>query len=338
MGNRRTCFSVLWKRKYCLGLMLAACLGSGSAISQTKDASEAYPSRPIRLIVGFPPGGSTDLIARSLGNVMSARLGQQVVVDNRAGGGGGIAYETTSRAAADGHTIALAISGLVTGPIINPKLAFDSVKDFTPIALVATSPYSVIVHPSVPAKSIQEFRKYAASVPRQLNYGSSGHGGGSHLAIELFKILTGLDIVHVPYKGTGPAITDLIANRIQMMFAGAISSLPHVKANRVRVLAVTGSARSAVLPDVPTLTETILPGFDAAEWFGMVGPAKMPGPLVSRLNREILSAMTNPNFREQISNGGATVAVGTPAEFSKFIAAEKEKWSTVVTKAKITPE
>ena len=172
-----------------LGFIFAASIVCESAIAQTKDETGAYPSRPIRLSVGFPPGGSTDLIARSLGNILSTRLGQQVVIDNRAGGGGAIAYDITSRASADGYTITLAISGLVTGPIINPKLSFDSVKDFTPITLVATSPYSVIVHPSVPAKSIQEFGKYVASVPKQLNYGSSGYGGGSHLAIELFKII-----------------------------------------------------------------------------------------------------------------------------------------------------
>jgi len=318
--------------------MLAASVACESAIAQSKEVIEAYPSRPIRLIVGFPPGGSTDVIARSLGSILSTRLGQQVVIDNRAGGGGAIAYDITSRAAADGYTLTLAISGLVTGPIINPKLSFDSVKDFTPITLVATSPYSVVVHPSVPAKSIQEFSKFVASAPKKLNYGSSGYGGGSHLAIELFKIMSGLDMVHVPYKGTGPAMTDLVAGRIQMMFAGAISSLPHIKANRVRALAVTGALRSTALPEIPTLSETILPNFDAAEWFGVLGPAKLPATLVSKLNKEILAAMSNANFREQISNGGAVIAGGTSADFVKYIAAEKNKWSNVVTKAQITLE
>jgi tripartite-type tricarboxylate transporter receptor subunit TctC len=278
------------------------------------------------------------VIARSLGQIVSASVHQQIVVDNRPGGGGLIGYELAARAAPDGYTTTLAISGLVTAPVINPKVPYDPVRDFTPIALVGTSPYSIVVHPGVAANTIQEFRALLASAPKQVNYGSSGYGGGAHLAIELFKIMAGVDMVHVPYKGTGPAMTDLIAGRIHVMFAGAISSLPHIKAGRVRALAVTGRTRSTVLPQLPTLAESIVPGYEAFEWFGLLGPARLPAPVVSRLYKEVAAAMNTPAFREQMLKSGLVVASGTPGDFAKFIMSEQKKWARVVSEAKITPE
>lgn len=319
-------------------LLAATTICAHATAAPARDAAEAFPSRPIRLIVAFPPGGSTDVIARSLGQIVSTSVRQQIVVDNRPGGGGLIGYELTARAAPDGYTTTLAISGLVTGPVINPKVPYDPIKDFTPIALVGTSPYSVVVHPVVAARTIQEFHALLASAPKQLNYGSSGYGGGAHLAIELFKIMAGVDMVHIPYKGTGPAMTDLIAGRIQVMFAGAISSLPHIKGGRVRALAVTGRTRSTVLPQLPTVAESIVPNYEAFEWFGVLGPAKLPAPILSRLHREVAAAMNTPDFREQMLKSGLVVASGTPADFAKFIVSEHKKWSRVVTDAKITPE
>lgn len=319
-------------------MALAMLMVAQPVATQPKDTADVFPNRPIRLIVAYPPGGSVDTAARVLGHILSSTLGQQVVIDNRPGGGGSIGNELVARATPDGYTLILAISGVVTGPLVNPKLSFDPVKDFTPIIRVATSAYNVIVNPSVPASTIQELRTLVMSNPGKLNYGTPGYGSGQHLAIELFRAMSGLNIVHVPYRGAAPAQMDLIAGRIQLMFGGAISSLPHIKAGRLRALAVTGRARSMVLPELPTLAETIVAGYEAVEWFGALAPAKLPAPLVSRWHKEIAAAMNTTALQEVFVKGGAVVETSTPQEFGAFILAEKTKWARVVAQAKITPE
>lgn len=319
-------------------IALAMLLASNVVAAQPKESSEAFPNRPIRLVVAYPPGGSTDTAARVLSSILSPKFGQQVVVDNRPGAGGSIGNALVARAAPDGYTITLAISGLVTGPVVNPSLPFDPVEDFTPIIRIATTPFTVAVHPSVPVSTIKELQSFVASNPGKLNFGTPGYGAGQHLAVELFMSMSGLKMTHVPYKGAGPAQLDLIAGRIQLMFAGAISSLPHVKAGRLRALAVTSSVRSTALPELPTLAESMVPGYEAVEWFGFVAPAKLPEPLVSLWHREIAAAMNTATLRDLFVKGGAIVETTTPAQFRAFILAEKKKWARVVQEAKITPQ
>ena len=305
----------------------ALALATGSSPAQPG----AFPDRPIHFIVGFTPGGPSDILSRALGQKLADRWGQQVVIENRPGAGGNIAAEAVARSAPDGYTWLLGNNSiLATNASLYRKLGYDPVKDFAPVALVAIQPNILVVNPQVPASSVPELIALARAKPGQLNYASSGSGAAAHLSGELFKTMTGVDMVHVPYKGAQPALTDVIAGQAQLMFATSVSVLPHVKTGRLRALAVTTARRSATIPELPTVAEAGVPGFESITWHGVVVPAATPVPLVERLNRDIVAVLQMPDVRERLAALGAEVVGGTPKDFADYIAREIPKWTKVV--------
>ena len=291
----------------------------------------AFPDKPVRFVVGFTPGGPSDILARAVGQKLAERWGQQVVIENRPGAGGNLAAEVVAKSAPDGHTWLLGNNSiLATNQSLYRKLPYDPLKDFAPVALVAVQPNILVVHPDVKANSVMELVALAKQNPGRLNYASSGAGAAAHLAGELFKTMAGVDIVHVPYKGAQPALTDLIAGHAQLMFATSASVIPYVKAGRLRALAVTTAQRSPSVPELPTVSEAGLAGFEATTWHGVVVPSATPGPLVQRLNEELNLVLNNKELRERLAGLGAEVVTGTPREFADYIAREIPKWSKVV--------
>ena len=290
-------------------------------------------------MVPFAAGGATDVLARLVGERLTATLGQQVVVDNRPGAGGNIGSDVVARAEPDGYTILMGAVGThAINPSLYPKMPYDPVKDFAPVTLVASVPNVLVVNPEVPANSVQELIDLAKAKPGELNFASSGNGTSIHLSGELFKAMTGTDIVHVPYKGSGPAVTDLLGGQVQMMFDNMPSSLPHVKAGKLRALGVTSAKRSPALPEVPTIAEAGVPGYDATSWFGILAPAGTPEPVVTRLQGAIVQALGEPEMRQRMADLGAEPVGDTPAEFGQFIAAEIAKWAKVVNDAGVKLE
>jgi tripartite-type tricarboxylate transporter receptor subunit TctC len=290
-----------------------------------------FPEKPIRFVVGFTPGGPSDILARALGQKLAEAWRQQLVVENRPGAGGNVAAEVVAKSDADGYTWLLGNNSiLATNQSLYRSLGYDPVKDFAPVALVAIQPNILVVNPEVPAKSVHELIALARAQPGKLNYASSGSGAAAHLAGELFKAMTGVDMVHVPYKGAQPALTDVIAGQAQLMFATSASVIPYIKAGRLRALAVTTVRRSASVPDLPTVSEAGVPGFEAITWHGVVVPAATPALLVERLNRDIVAALKDRSLRERLEALGAEVAPGTPREFGEYIAREIPKWAKVV--------
>ena len=285
----------------------------------------------MRFVIGFTPGGPSDILARAVGQKLAERWGQQVVIENRPGAGGNLAAEVVAKSAPDGHTWLLGNNSiLATNQSLYRKLPYDPVRDFAPVALVAVQPNILVVHPDVKANSVMELVVLAKQNPGRLNYASSGAGAAAHLAGELFKTMAGVDIVHVPYKGAQPALTDLIAGHAQLMFATSASVIPYVKAGRLRALAVTTAQRSPSVPELPTVSEAGLAGFEATTWHGVVVPSATPGPLVQRLNEELNLVLNNKELRERLAGLGAEVVTGTPREFADYIAREIPKWSKVV--------
>jgi tripartite-type tricarboxylate transporter receptor subunit TctC len=301
------------------------------ALCASVAGAQTFPERPIRFVVGFTPGGPSDILARALGQKLSERLGQQVIVENRPGAGGNIAAEQVAKSGADGHTWLLGNNSiLATNQSLYQKPGYDPVTDFAPVALVAIQPNILVVHPGVAAGSVRELIALAQARPGELNYASSGSGAAAHLAGELFNAMTGVHIQHVPYKGAQPALTDLIGGRVQLMFATSASVLPHIKAGRLRALAVTSARRSASIPELPTVAEAGVPGFEAITWHGVVVPAATPAALVERLNRDIVAVLRQPELRERLAALGAEINTGTPRDFADYIATEIPKWAKVV--------
>jgi tripartite-type tricarboxylate transporter receptor subunit TctC len=299
----------------------------------------AYPSRPLHLIVPFPPGGSTDILARVLGQKLSEVLEQPVVVDNRPGAGGSIGAEAAAKAAPDGYTLLMGQLGpLAVSPAIYKKLPYDPVKSFAPVCLMAIVPSVLVVNTSLPFSSAAELIAYAKKNPGRLTYGSAGNGSTSHLTTEYFKLATGTDILHVPYKGVGPMLTDLVSGQVAMGINGAPAVMPHVTSGRLRALAVTSLARVPSLPDIPTLDEAGVKGFEANGWYGIVAPAGTPSAIVLRLNSGIRRAVGTPELRARLDAEGAIPAGGTPEEFGALIASEIVRWGTVLKKAGIEPQ
>jgi len=293
--------------------------------------AQGWPGKPVRFIVGFTPGGPSDILARALGQKLADLRDQQVVIENRPGAGGNIAAELVAKSAPDGATWLLGNNSiLATNQSLYRSLGYDPVKDFAPVALVAIQPNILVVNPDVPASSVKELIALAKARPGELNYASSGSGAAAHLAGELFKAMTGVDMVHVPYKGAQPALTDVIAGQAQLMFATSASVIPYIKAGRLRALAVTTARRSAAVPELPTLSEAGVPGFEAITWHGVVVPGATPAPLVERLNRDIVEVLRLPDLRERLESLGAEVAAGTPRDFADYIAREIPKWTKVV--------
>jgi len=309
------------------------------APASVAEAAEAYPSKPIRLIVPFSPGGPADVLARVVGDKIGASMGKPVVVDNRAGAGGNIGMALGAKAAPDGYTLVLAPAGnLTVNPSLYRNVPYDVAKDFAPVTVVAAVPNILVVHPSIPAKNLTEFIAYAKSHPGQLNFSSPGAGSGAHLAGELFKSMVGADMVHVPFNGIAPAVTAVLAGDVQLMFAGAPAVLQHVRAGKLHALGVASLKRIAGAPDLPTLSESGLAGFDVTSWYSIVAPAGTPPEIVARLQREINKALREPDVREKLAGLGAEPIANTPAEFAAMIKTETAKWSEIVKSAKITIE
>ena len=318
-------------RRTLLRCVSAALLGIAANLCIAQPGSPQFPSKPVRFIVGFTPGGPSDILARALAQKLSELWGQQVLVENYAGAGGNIAADLVAKSAADGHTWLLGNNSiLATNASLYRKLSYDPVKDFAPVTLVAVQPNILVVNPAVPANSVRELIALASARAGQFNYASSGSGAAAHLAGELFKAMAHVDIVHVPYKGAQPALTDLIAGHAQLMFATSASVVPYIKSGRLRALAVTTAQRSALMPDLPTVSEAGVPGFEATTWHGVVVPAATPAALVARLNRDIVQVLALPDLRERLSGLGAEVATGTPREFADCIARETPKWAAIV--------
>ncbi|MEP6657532.1 MAG: tripartite tricarboxylate transporter substrate binding protein [Betaproteobacteria bacterium] len=304
-------------------LLAIAPLAHGQAAS--------YPVRPIRLVVPFPAGGATDILARAIGQRFSEVLGQPVIVDNRPGAGGNIGSELVAKATPDGYTLLMGTVGThAINPSLYAKMPYDHVKDFAPVILVAGVPNVFVVHPSVPVRTVGEFIAYAKANPGKLNFASSGSGTSIHLAGELFKVMAGVQMTHVPYKGSSPAIQDLLGGQVQLMFDNLPSALPQIKAGKLRALAVTSANRTPTLPDVPTVAEAGLPGFEASSWFGVLAPAGTPPAIINRLNAEGVKWLATPEAKEKMQNLGANAAGGTPDDFAAHIRAETVKWARVV--------
>ena len=317
-----------------LARLLLAIVTIAMALSGTHASAQgatSYPNKPIKIVVPFPPGGATDILARAIGFELQKAWGQSVIIENKPGAGGNTGADLVAKAAADGYTL---VMGTVGTHAINmslyAKMPYDAVKDFEPVVLVAGVPNLLVVHPSVNAKSVRELTALAKSQPGKLNVASSGNGTSIHLAAELYKQMAGVDILHVPYKGSSPAVADLLGGQVQMMFDNMPSSLPHAKAGKLRALAVTSMTRSAALPDVPTLDEEGLKGFDATSWFGLLAPAGTPRDIVAKLNSASVKALASAEMRERLAAQGADPVGNTPDQFATFIKAEIDKWAKIV--------
>jgi len=299
-------------------------------------AQGAYPTKPVRLIVAFPPGGSTDIIARLVGQKLGERVGQQVVVDNRGGAGGTIGTEIASRATADGYTLTMGTTSThVIAPAIFPDVKYDPVKDFEPITLVAITPYMLVLHPGVKAKNLKEFIALVKSQPGKLNFASAGAGTTTQIAMEMLKLAAGLDIVHVPFKGNGPAGTATMGGQVQALFGSMPAVLPHAKAGRLHPIAVGTTQRSAALPNVPTVAESGFPGFEVSLWLGFFAPKGTPGPVLKKLYGELVAIAKSPEMKEPFERNGADPLTTTPAELNKLMKAELAKYSKVIKAANI---
>ena len=319
-------------------VQLARALSAALFLVAPLAAAQTYPGKPVRIIIPSSTGGAVDGLARIVAQISPA-LGQQVIADNRPGANGMIGMELAAKAPPDGHTIVLGFLGpLAVSPSLVRKMTYDPVRDFAPITMVAAAPLLVAAHPSVPARSVRELTQLAKSRPGQVTYGTGGTGTGGHLTMELFRLTTGADVLHVPYRGVGPALIDVLGGQISLMVASPISAQPHVKAGRLRGIAVTGAQRSPALSEVPTMIESGLPRFESTTWFGVLAPAGTPPAVVSRLHGEIVKVLQQPAVREQIMSLGADPSGSTPEEFGAYIKSEIAKWAKVVKAADIKPE
>jgi tripartite-type tricarboxylate transporter receptor subunit TctC len=326
------------RRRFLAFVLPCAAIASAGALGAQSDKAGGYPTKPVRLIVPLTAGGPTDLLARIIAIPLAESLGQQVIVDNRPGAGGNIGADIAAKSPPDGYTLFMGTSGpLAINSSLYPKLPFDPIRDFAPVILAASAPFVVIVHPSVAANNVKELIALAKSKPGQLNYGSVP-GSASHLSTELFKMMAGVNIVHIPYKGAAPATTDVIAGQIQVSFASTPGSMPVVKANKVKALAVTSAKRIAKLPDVPTIAESALPGYEGSVWYGVVAPAHTPREVVQRLNRDIAQVIAQPVHRERMLAGDFEPTTSTPEQFAAFIKSETAKWGKVVRASGARPE
>jgi tripartite-type tricarboxylate transporter receptor subunit TctC len=306
------------------------------AVSRVASA-QAYPSRPVHWIIGFAPGGATDIIARLMGQWLSERLGQPFVIESRPGAGSNIGTEAVVNAPADGYTLLLTAPANTVNATLYDKLNYNFIRDIAPVASISREPNVMVVNPALPVRSVAEFIAYAKANPGRINMASSGIGTAVHMAGELFKMMTGVNMQHVPYRGAAPAITDLLAGQVQVMFASMPSSIEYVRTGRLRALAVTTAARSPALPDVPTVGDTVA-GFEASSVYGVGAPRKTPVEVIEKLNAEINAILADPKAKARLAELGGTVLPGSPADFGKLIAAETEKWGRVVRAANLKPE
>ncbi len=301
-------------------------------------AAQDYPTRPIRMIVPYPPGGGTDVIARILQEPLAAELGQPIVIENKGGAAGNVGTDVAAKAPPDGYTILFTLSSHTINPKLYDKLPFDAERDFVPITLATLVPQILVAHPSVPANNVKELIALAKANPGKLNYASVGTGSPGHIAGELFKLRTGVDIVHVPYKGGGPAVTDTIGGQVQLLFVTMPAAWQHVKSGRLKALAVTSAKRAVTAPEVPTIAESGVPDYVVDSWYGAVAPAKTPPAVVARLNAAFAKVLENPQIKEKLLAQGAEAAPGSPADFDRRIKDELAKWEVVIKSAGIKPE
>ena len=315
---------------------LAMIVASGSLAPAS--AQQPYPVKPIRIISPFAPGGGNDVLCRTVAQKLAENLKQQVLVENRPGANGIIGTEAAARSAPDGYTIVLIPSGHAVNATLYRKLPYDSIRDFTPITLVGSSPLVLAVHPSVPAKNVKELAALAKARPGQFTYGSAGVGSSGHLAGALFETLTGTKLLHVPYKGMGLALTDLIAGHVTLTFGTNLSVVPQVRSGRLRALAITSAQRAPGLPDLPTVAESGIPGYEASLWYGFVGPARIPPEIVRRLNSEIVAVLGLPDVRVRLSSQGVEARPSTPEEFARLLVTDLERWAKVVQRAGVRVE
>ena len=300
--------------------------------------AQPYPVKPVRMIAASSPGSAVDIVARIVAQKLGEQIGQQVIIDNRAGAGGNLGAELAAKAPPDGYTLFMGTPAHAINTGLYRKLNYDLVRDFAPISQVTSGQYVIVAHPSLPVKSVSELIALARAKPGQLNYASAGSGNATHLAGELFNSAARVKLVHVPYKGSGPAVTDLVGGQVQLMFANLVAALPQVKTARLRALAVTGEKRAAAAPELPTVIEAGVPGYVVISWFGVLAPAATPRELVMRLNAELARTMAAPDVRERLAGEGAEPTVGTPEQFAAFLKADIAQWTKVIKNAGITPE
>jgi tripartite-type tricarboxylate transporter receptor subunit TctC len=317
-------------RKKILYAVIAALGVSGPAFAQS------YPVKPIRMVVHFPPGGPTDLVARTVGQKLTEAWGQQVVVDNRPGAGGIVGVESVVRAPPDGYTLLFATGGSMSiTPAIGTKTSYDVFRDLTPVNLVVINPQLLVLHPSLPAGSLKELIKFAKARPGQINYASVGPGSPQHLGMEMLKHMTGVDMVHIPYKGTAPAMTDVLAGHVSLMFNSMPSVLQHTRSGRLRGIAVSTARRSSAAPDIPTVAESGVPGFSYATWYGILGPAGLPKDVVTKLNTEVMRILRDKEVAGRLLREGAEPAPGTPEDLAKYMRSEYDQWRKTIAAAKL---
>ncbi len=315
--------------------LLFGCLFASTTFVHALD----YPSRPLRLIVPTAPGGGTDFTGRLVAAKLSESLGQQVVVENRGGGGGSVGADNAAKSTPDGYTLLLgSIATHAVNPALYKKLPYDHIKDFAPVSLIGTVPNALVVHPSVPAKSVQEFIAYAKANPGKINYGSSGVGSPPHLSMELLRSLTGINLVHVPYKGAGPALADLLGGQVQAMCTSLAGLINFIKSGRVRALGVTTAKRNPQLPDVPTIVESGIPGYEVTIWYAVFAPVATPRAIVQKLNTEMVKALNSPEMKERMALQGMDPAPSTPAELAAFVKVETAKWAKAAKDSGATAE
>ena len=317
---------------------MLVCAAAGALITGNVSAQAPYPSKPIRVIVPSSAGGGTDIIARIVSPKLNERLGQQIVIENRPGAGTMIGGDVAAKAPPDGYTLLMCVSTLATNPVIYRKVPYNALTDFAPITLVMTAPNLLVVHPSLPIKTVKELIWFAQARPGELNYGSAGAGTGPHLSMELFMSMAKIKMVHIPYKGSAPAMIDLLGGQVVTMASTMLTGLPHVRTGRLRALGVTGVKRNAAAPDVPTIAEAGLPGYEAVQWYGMLAPANTSKDIVARLNREMVAILQTADVKDRFANDGGEAAPTTPEEFGRYIRSESEKWMRVAKAAGIKPE
>ncbi len=301
-------------------------------------AQGAFPSRPMRIVVPAPPGGGTDILARLVARKLTDTWGQPVIVDNRGGASGMIGSEIVARADPDGHTLLMSFTSHATNPSLYSKMAYDTVRDFSGVAMAGVVPSILVLHPSIPVTSVKDFIAYVKDRPGRLAYGSAGNGSAGHLSAVLFSSMTGTRMIHVPYKGSGPALPDLIAGQLQLMFGNMASAIPHVKSGKIRALAVTSARRSATAPELPTLAESGLSGYDASAWFALFAPARTPVAVVAKLNQEVNQMMRPAEMKERLLAIGADALALTPPELDKYVLAEIAKWGRVIRESGAKPD
>ncbi len=315
------------------GLLASMC----GALAATGNA-QTYPVKPLRLIAPSSPGSGVDIVGRFLAQKLATQIKQQVIVENRAGANGNIALEIAARSAPDGYTLFMGTPAHTINPSVFRRLSNDIIRDFAPITQLSSGQYVVVTHPSLPVKTLPQLITLAKAQPGQLNYGSAGSGNATHLAAELFRTMANVNIVHVPYKGSGPALIDLVGGQMQLMFSNLTAALPHMKSAKLRPLAVTGEKRTLIVPELPTVSEAALPGYAVTSWYGLLAPAGTTPDIIARLNVETVNAMRAPDMRERLAAEGADPMTGTPAEFAVLLKAEIAKWAKVVKLAGIVAE